>query len=163
MAKHFFLFLFMLICSGSFSQDMKNFKLYKPGENAEKAIQAKLLQADAEGKHVFIQVGGNWCVWCARFHEFATRDRGVDSLLKKYYVVYHLNSSKEDRNEKILARFGFPQRFGYPVFLILDGKGNLVHTQNSVYLEEGSGYSREKVMEFLNHWSPAALDPARYN
>ena len=39
------------------------------------------------------------------------------------YVVYHLNYSKENYNAKLLTKYNFPQRFGFPVFLILDGEG----------------------------------------
>ena len=46
--------------------------------------------------------------------------------------------------------------------MILDGKGKLLHIQNSAYLEEGKGYGKSKVMEFLSNWSPAAIDPANY-
>jgi hypothetical protein len=62
-----------------------------------------------------------------------------------------------------LARYGFPQRFGFPVFLILDGNGKLLHTQNSAYLEDGNkSYKKEVVMGFLGDWSPTALDPGQY-
>lgn len=144
------------------SQDLSKFRLYKPDENAENAIGAALQQARKEGKHVFIQAGGNWCIWCARFHDFITSDKSLDSLVQRNFVVYHLNYSKENYNKKIMEAYGFPQRFGFPVFLVLNADGKLLHTQNSAYLEEGKGYSREKVIEFFQHWSPAALDPERY-
>lgn len=146
----------------AFAQDLSKFKLYKPGEDAVKAIGAAVKEARQNGKHVFIQVGGNWCIWCARFNDFVTTDRSIDSLIQKNYVLYHLNYSKENYNSKLLARYGFPQRFGFPVFLVLDGKGKLLHTQNSAYLEEGKSYSKEKVMEFFGHWAPSALEPANY-
>lgn len=144
------------------SQDLGKFRLYRPDENAEKGIGEALKQAKKEGKHVFIQAGGNWCIWCARFHDFITSDKSLDSLVQQNFVVYHLNYSKENYNKKIMEKYGFPQRFGFPVFLVLDAEGHLLHTQNSAYLEEGKGYSREKVKEFFEHWTPAALDPARY-
>jgi hypothetical protein len=48
------------------------------------------------------------------------------------------------------------------VFLILNSKGELIHTQNSGYLEEGKSYNKEKVDGFFNDWSPKALDPKSY-
>jgi len=76
--------------------------------------------------------------------------------------VYHLNYSKENKNLPVLAAYGYPQRFGFPVFLILDKNGKLIHIQNSGYLEEGKGYSKEKVADFLINWAPDALDPEKY-
>jgi thioredoxin-related protein len=154
----------MLIFSQSaFSQDMKKFNLYKPEENAADEIDKAVTAAGKTGRHVLIQIGGNWCIWCARFHEYVKKDPSLDSLMNANFVVYHLNYSKENYNAKLLARFSFPQRFGFPVFLILDGEGKLLHTQNSWYLEDGGqSYNREKVQTFFSEWSPKALDPSQY-
>ena len=81
------------------------------------------------------------------------------SLLKKDYVVEYINYSKENKNLDALKRLEFPQRFGFPVLVIIDRNGKRIHTQNSVYLEQGRGYSKDKVMSFLNSWKPSALDP----
>jgi thioredoxin-related protein len=145
------------------SQDMKKFSLYKPDEKAETEIAKSVSQAKKSGKHVLIQIGGNWCIWCARFHEFVAKDAQLDSLMNANYVVYHLNYSKENYNQKVLTKYNFPQRFGFPVFLILDGEGKLLHTQNSWYLEDGkTSYEREKVKSFFTDWSKRSLDPSQY-
>lgn len=162
MKKAGFLIASLFVAVLSFSQDLSKFNLYHPEDDAEAKIAAAVKQAKAEKKHVFIQVGGNWCIWCARFNDLVTTDGGIDSLIKANYVVYHLNYSKENKNEKILARYGYPQRMGFPVFIILDGEGNRLHTQNSGYLEEGKGYNRKTVLGFLEDWAPAALDPKKY-
>jgi hypothetical protein len=48
------------------------------------------------------------------------------------------------------SKLGYPQRFGYPVFVILNGDGERIHTQNSEYLENGKGsYDKNKVQSFL--------------
>ena len=62
-----------------------------------------------------------------------------------------------------MAKYEYPQRFGFPVFLILDEKGDLLHTQNSWYLEDGKkSYDKDKVGAFFNDWRRKALDPAQY-
>ena len=61
-----------------------------------------------------------------------------------------------------MAKYKFPDRFGFPVFLVLDGDGNLIHTQNSAYLEEEQSYSKAKVMEFFRQWTPKALRGTNY-
>jgi len=137
-------------------------KLYHPQANAAADIQAAVQQAKKEGKHVLLQAGGNWCSWCIRFHKFVTEDKQLDSALNANYVVYHLNYSPDNLNKPIFEKYGFAQRFGFPVFIILDGNGNRIHTQNSAYLEEGKGYNKQKVLDFLNSWTPASLDPANY-
>lgn len=157
-----FLLLLCSVNSVLLAQDMKKFNLYKPGENASEELDKAIKLAKQTGKHVFVQVGGNWCVWCARFYEFCNNDKQIDSSIKAGYVVYHLNYSPENKNKEIMAKFGYPQRFGFPVFIVLDGNGNRIHTQNSAYLESEKTYSKEKVLEFFETWSPAALDPKKY-
>jgi thioredoxin-related protein len=136
--------------------------LYQPGEDAGKAIAAAIKQAMAENKHVLIQAGGNWCSWCIEFNRFCSADFQLDSLLKKDFVVCHLNYSKENYNKPLFARYGYAQRFGFPVFIVLDEHGNRIHTQNSSYLEKDKSYDKEKVMEFFESWNRKALDPAVY-
>jgi thioredoxin-related protein len=153
----------VLVVFGSYAQDMKNFKLYKLEENAEKEIENAAKKAKSENKNVLIQVGGNWCIWCARFHDFVAKDKQLDSLMNANFVVYHMNYSKENYNVKLLAKYKYPQRFGFPVFLILDNDGKLMHTQNSWYLEDGQkSYDREKVKAFFNDWGINAFDPKQY-
>ena len=114
--KNFFFAIFLLGAGMLHAQHMASFKLYKPGDNAEQEIEKAIHEAKQSGKHVFIQAGGNWCIWCARFNDFVTTDKSIDSLVNANYVVYHLNYSPENKNEKVLAKYGFPQRFGFPVF-----------------------------------------------
>lgn len=155
--------LFILGCTSLHAQDMTKFKLYHPEEDAEKSIATAVMQAKKENKQVLVQIGGNWCIWCARFNEFVTGDKSIDSLVQANYVVCHMNYSPENKNSKLLAKYRFPQRFGFPVFLIIDGKGELLHIQNSEYLEEGKGYSKNKVVEFFKGWTTSSLDPKQYN
>lgn len=79
------------------------------------------------------------------------------------YVFQLLNYSKENKNLDILAELGYPQRFGFPVIVILDGNGMRIHTQNSAYLEKEKSYDEKVMIEFLKQWSPAAIDPENYN
>jgi thiol:disulfide interchange protein len=137
-------------------------KLYNPAADAKADINAAIKTASAQHKNVLLQIGGNWCIWCLRFNDLVTKDADLSKYLADNYVVLHVNWSPENKNEKVLASLGYPQRFGFPVFVVLDDKGNRLHTQNSGYLEEGKGHSKAKVMEFLQGWSPAALDPKSY-
>lgn len=137
-------------------------KIYSPHANAQSDIAEAIKKAKAEKKNVLIQAGGNWCGWCIEFNRFLHADRQIDSLLKADFIVCHLNYSPEQKNPAVLARYKFPQRFGFPVFLVLDEQGNLLHTQNSAYLEQGKSYNKGKVLEFLTHWNRVALSSATY-
>lgn len=156
-----FLFsLVLLVSLNAFASDTT--KLYDPKANAEKDVAVALVKAKKEGKHVLLQIGGNWCVWCYRFNSFVQTDPALKTILDNNYVVYHLNYSPENKNLAYLKKLGYPQRFGFPVLVVLDADGNRLHTQDSALLEKGNGYDTEKVKGFLANWSPAALKESNY-
>jgi thioredoxin-related protein len=134
--------------------------IYNPEADAKAEVAAAVIKAKAENKHVFLQIGGNWCPWCVKFHKMVTGDMQLDSLLNANYEVVKVNFSKENDNKELLASLGYPQRFGFPVFVILDGKGNVLHTQDSWYLEQDKSYSREKVEHLFRMWSAFTLKEA---
>jgi thioredoxin-related protein len=161
MKNNLILFSMILFSLDTFSQAEKP-KLYEPLANAETEIASAVKKAKQEGKYVLIQAGGNWCSWCIEFNRFVQADSSIDSLIKKCFVVYHLNFSTDNMNERTFAKYGYPKRFGFPVFLILDGQGNRLHTQNSEYLEQGKSYNKQRVYEFLLQWTPQAFNPDLY-
>ena len=68
-----------------------------------------------------------------------------------------------DKTAAMMKRLGNPARFGFPVFVVLDERGNVLHTQDSSFLEEGNGYSEKKVLRFLKNWTPKAVKPTDGN
>ncbi|MCF6408119.1 thioredoxin family protein [Chitinophaga filiformis] len=136
--------------------------IYDPGADAAADLQKATQQAAAMNKHVLVQIGGNWCIWCKRLYKFVHEDSTLHALQEKNYIVYHLNYSKENKNLPLLKQLEYPQRFGFPVLVILDAKGNRLHTQNSALLESADTYDKEKVADMLKQWSPDALNSAHY-
>lgn len=125
-------------------------KPYHPEENAEARIAELTAQAKKENKNIMIQAGGNWCIWCLRFNNYVQTTPELKKLVDDNYIYYHLNYSPDNKNEKIFAKYGNPgDKYGYPVFIVLDKDGKQIHTQDSSVLEEGKGYSLDKVKKFL--------------
>ena len=129
-------------------------KPYNAAENAEARIAELVKQAKAENKNIILQAGGNWCIWCLRFNNFVQTTPELKDIVDENYLYYHLNYSPENKNEKVFAKYDNPgAKFGYPVFIVLDQNGKMIHTQDSAVLEEGKGYSKEKVKEFFLKWT----------
>ncbi|MBW8522539.1 thioredoxin family protein [Chryseobacterium chendengshani] len=129
-------------------------KPYDPKADAEKDIEKMIAQAKKEGKNVIIQAGGNWCIWCLRFNQYVQTTPELKKLVDDNYVYYHLNYSPDNKNEKVFTEYGNPgDKFGYPVFIVLDQNGKMIHVQQSDVLEEGKSYSLEKVKEFFKTWT----------
>ena len=116
-------------------------------------------------KFVVCQVGGNWCVWCLRFAEFITTDADISTFVDENFVYAHVNYNprKSGGEEKarqaaaLMKRLDNCGRFGYPVFVVLDEEGRVIHIQDSSFLEEGQGYNKEKVLRFFKSWTPQAV------
>jgi thioredoxin-related protein len=145
-----------------FCHAQESFHVYSTDVDASQQIKQATKTAKSQQKHVLLMIGGNWCKWCKMFNEFSTSTPQIDSLMKSGFVVEHINFSKENKNLAVMEQLDFPQRFGFPVFVILNADGMRIHTQQTGYLEEGEGYSEEKVSEFLKQWSPNALKRENY-
>jgi thioredoxin-related protein len=136
-------------------------KLYDPSLDGMKQISEAVSTAEAGKKHVLIQYGGNWCGWCIRFDAFCKADTAIMKVINNNYVAVKLNYDQANRNDAANEYLGNPVRFGFPVFIILDGNGKVLHIQDSALLEEGQGYSRDKVLGFFRNWTSDAIIPAK--
>ena len=134
-------------------------KIYDPKANAMEQLDNAILQAAQSDKFVLVQVGGNWCPWCHKLHHFILDKPDLDSIIEENFVLVRVNYSPENKNPEALKRLKYPQRFGFPVLCVLDSRGNLIHTQDSGYLELGKSYDKKKILRFLQNWSPKALEP----
>lgn len=162
----FLVFTFQFFLFHSFAQTPA--KPYNENQDPRADLKKATELAKKENKNVLIQFGGNWCSWCMRFHAMVNGVPKLDSLMKENYVYLLLNVPREkDKRDYTLFRdFEYPNRFGYPVFVILDKNGKRLNTQDSDAFEHPDpnvkGYDTTKVIRFLTMWAPKALDAATY-
>lgn len=159
------IFSLLLVCAaivvGHAQTPLK--KVYDETINPMEQIDRALATARSsqQPKLVICQVGGNWCPWCLRFADFAATDPDIAKVIDDHFLLIHVNyhprKAQDASAEALMSRLGHPQRFGFPVFVVLDGEGRVVHIQDSSFLEEGKGYSKEKMLRFLNAWTPEAI------
>ncbi|MEI6900093.1 MAG: thioredoxin family protein [Bacteroidota bacterium] len=166
MKKIFLLTVILLITGYAYTQDSKG--PYNANADVRVDLKKAIDQAKLEKKHVLVQFGGNWCPWCLRFHAMVKNTPQLDSIVKAdyIYVLANVPREKEKRDFGLFRDFNYPNRFGYPVFVILDGNGKELHIQDSGLLEHRDpnvkGYDTTKVVNFLKIWNFRALDPATY-
>jgi len=146
----------LLTASFIFSQT-EGVHIYNPDADAREDIATAVKQSRVENKQVLLQIGGNWCPWCIKLDAYMAEDPLVDSLLKADYIRVMVNYSKENKNLEAMKMLGNPQRFGFPVLVILDQDGMRLHTQDSWYLEKDKFYDKEKLIHFLKMWTVAAV------
>ena len=142
-------------------------KVYDESINPLEQIDQAVAKAKADGKYVICQVGGNWCPWCLRFADFITKDSDISKVIAENFVYAHVNynprqsegEAKARQAAALMKRLDNCGRFGFPVFVVLDEEGKVIHIQDSSFLEEGQGYSQEKVLRFFKNWTPKAVKP----
>ena len=141
-------------------------KVYNENIDPMEQIDKALVKAKANGKYVVCQVGGNWCPWCLRFADFAEKNQAVNKVINDNFVYIHVNYNPRKaggeeaakKAAKLMQRLDNPARFGFPVFVVLDANGKVLHTQDSSFLEEEKSYSEKKVLRFFNNWTPSAVE-----
>jgi len=153
------LFTFLIILAISSEAQ----KIYNPNADAKQEIKSAISLAQKEGKNILIQVGGNWCPWCVKMHKLLDGNVELNKLVNNNYVFMVVNYSKENKNLEVLKNLGYPQRFGFPVMVVLDSNGKRIHTQNTGNLEKDKTYDFAKIKSFLYNWRPAAFNPQYYN
>ena len=167
MMKRKMLFGFMaLIISLSVQAQTTLKKVYNEDINPLEQIDQAVVKAKANGKFVVCQVGGNWCIWCLRFADFITNDTAISKVINDNFEYIHVNynprkssgKEKEKQAAALMKRLDNCGRFGFPVFVILDETGQVIHIQDSSFLEEGQGYNQEKVLRFFKNWTPQAVN-----
>ena len=125
---------------------------FDPSRDAAADVAQAIALANARGKHVIVDVGGEWCSWCHILDRFIAGNPDVRSLIDAKYIWVKVNFSKENRNEALLARW--PKVAGYPHLFVLDANGRLLHSQDTGRLESGNGYDRRKFVAMLQRWAP---------
>ncbi len=152
----FLIFMLATVVSVNFSilwaQEYVPVDQFDPNRDAAQDIQNALTFAKAQNKTVLMEVGGEWCSWCKRLNKFMEDQKAIKEYLQANYVLVRVNYSKENENKEVLSQF--PKIKGYPHFFILSAGGQLLHSQDTGELEEGKGYSEEKIMNFLRKWAP---------
>ncbi|HEY4221944.1 MAG TPA: thioredoxin family protein [Myxococcota bacterium] len=133
---------------------LAGFHEYDPSADGKKQIAAAVAQANTEHKRVLVVFGGNWCKWCKALDGLFQKDARIKAVLDKSFVVAHVDS---DTNGALNTEYKNPFVNGFPVILVLDGAGTLLHTQESGVLEKEDksvGHDPDKVMAFLTAWVP---------
>ena len=141
-------------------------RVYNESINPLEQIDQAVVKAKSEGKFVVCQVGGNWCIWCLRFADFISNDTAISKVINENFEYIHVNynprksggEAQQQQAAALMKRLNNCGRFGFPVFVVLDNDGKVLHIQDSSFLEEGQGYHQEKVLRFFKNWTPKAVN-----
>jgi thiol-disulfide isomerase/thioredoxin len=125
---------------------------FDPRRDAAQDVRTAVAAAARTGKHVLIEVGGNWCPYCKVLDQFFAANPQVNALRQKNFLFVKVNFSEENQNEALLRNY--PQVRGFPHFFVVNGKGELVRSQRVATLGTQTGYSPERFTAFLKAFAP---------
>jgi hypothetical protein len=127
---------------------------YDPKRDPAADLKAAEAEAQQAHKHIILEVGGDWCIWCAYMDKFFAHHADIDALLQANYVVVKVNWSQENHNDDFLQQYAMINSF--PFLIVLDENGKLLRAQRTNVLEAVMSYDPGKMKDFLNHWKPGA-------
>ena len=131
--------------------------IYNPGADGKAQIADALRAAKADGKHVLLDFGANWCPWCHKLHHVFTTNPEVKERLSRDYVLVYIDVNMRKgtkRNTDVNEKYGNPIKEGLPVLVVLDADDRLITTQETGALEDGDYHDPKKVAAFLDRWAP---------
>ncbi len=132
---------------------------YDPARDPAADGREAIALAKATGRHVLIELGGDWCVWCRKLDRFLEANPDLRARLHRQFVLLKVNVSEENDNAAFLA--GLPRFAGYPHAFVADGEGRIIHSQDITEWQEHGRYSRRRFRAFLDRWTTDAPKPSR--
>ena len=144
----------MLIVVNLSAFDMNNLPKYSTSydkkANAYEDLTNAMDKAKESNKKILLIAGGDWCKWCGFFDKFLKKNEKVaNDFYGSFEVlkVYYGNGINESAQSLFKQ---FPILKGTPHFYILDKDAKLLESIGTAYLEEGNGYNKSKIIEFIN-------------
>jgi thiol:disulfide interchange protein len=126
------------------------YRAYDEKLSGKQQIADAVARARSENKRVLVQFGGNWCVFCEALDKLIDTTPEL-AALRARYVAIHVDAGA---NADLNAQYGKPFDLGFPVLLVLDGDGKLLHTQASTAFQRHDtvGHDPAGVGAFLKAW-----------
>lgn len=126
---------------------------FDPTRDPNQDLQNAVAQAQKENKRIILDVGGEWCGWCLKMDIYLMKNPKLNKLRIQNFVWVKINMSNENENKEFLAKY--PEIPGYPHLFVLEKDGSLLHSQNTVEIEEpdlpiivpGKVKNKEKYLE----------------
>jgi thiol:disulfide interchange protein len=127
-----------------------NKDLYSETANPTADINAALIRARREHKHVLLDFGGNWCGDCQVLDIYYHQSPNAE-ILAKNFIIVHVNIGHMDKNVDVAKRYKVPITKGVPALAILDAHGKLLYSEREKEFEHATP---EAITTFLNRWKP---------
>lgn len=123
-----------------------------PSSDAATDIRAALAEAKADGKHVLIDFGADWCPDCRVLGNLMESETVAPFLRANFHIV-HVDVGRRDKNLDVVARHHATADAWIPAVVVLDASENTVAiTDDTVRLTRRT--SAPDLLALLGQWAP---------
>src|SRR2546428_5699692 len=78
---------------------------YDPSRDAVRDIKDAIAEAQRTGKHIVLEVGGEWCSWCHTLDRYFEANPKLTEYRDRNFITVKINWSPENYNEKALSQY----------------------------------------------------------
>ncbi|MBW4548715.1 MAG: thioredoxin family protein [Symplocastrum torsivum CPER-KK1] len=122
--------------------------IYDEAIDPHEQVDTALKKANAEGKPILMQIGGNWCKDAKRLDAFYSEQPAVKQVIEEKFVFIRVNNDRENPNWEFFNKL--PSFSWIPTLIILDAQGNIVAVREGKQLETNNEYDAQLILSFLN-------------
>jgi thiol-disulfide isomerase/thioredoxin len=127
--------------------------LYDPNADPRADIAAALTAARADGRHVLLEFGADWCPDCHVLALYLDSAEGRALVDERFHIV-KIDVGFFDRNLDVAAEHGLEPLVGIPAVAALTPDGEIVATSVDGTLATASAMTQEQVLGYLKALVP---------
>jgi thiol:disulfide interchange protein len=127
--------------------------LFDEKADANKEIQAAIVQATREGKNIILDFGANWCLDC-QIIESQMEKPELARLIKANYVEVDIDVERLDKKLDLAGKYRVLLNKGVPALAVLDSHGKLLYSQEHYEFEGARRMTFEDFKAFFEKWKP---------
>lgn len=136
----------LLFCSNGWS--LSEYRPYDETADAHQDITEAVKLAEKSGKHILLEMGGNWCPDCRTLGAYLARE-DIKAWLDDRFIVVPVDVGEWDKNIDIAERYGNPISEGIPALVVLDKNENVVFATLAGELASARNMSGDDLIEWL--------------
>lgn len=121
---------------------------YDPDADSSALLAKAQAAALADGRHLMVVFGAEWCPDCRKLHDNLTSPE-VRDYLDDHMDYVTIDVGDKDRNLDLADNFGVTVANGIPVAVFFDEHGEVIGTTNEGQLEPSRYLTSRQILKFV--------------
>ncbi len=125
---------------------------YDEAANGVTAVAKARARAQAGGKLLLVDLGGNWCLDC-RILAGTIELPELKAWVRRHYEIVTVDTGRHDKNLEVQTRYGLGDAKAVPNLLVIDPKTDkLINVGDTVALSDARHMSPQGLADYLAKW-----------